>query len=54
MVFNLPNTGMNTKTEEVIEKQDMKILRDFNIRTDRVIYARPLDIVLFEKINVHR
>ena len=33
----------------MIENQDTKILWDFNIRTDRVIEAKRLDIVVIDK-----
>ena len=39
------------RAEGVIENQDIKILWDINISTDRVIEARCPDIVLIDKKN---
>ena len=39
------------RAEDVLENDDVKLLWDFNIRTDRVIEARRPDIVLIDKKN---
>ena len=48
--MNLPNTGVNTK-KRGDKNQDIKILQDFNIRTNCVKEARRPDIVLTKKNN---
>ena len=48
--MNLPNTGVNTK-KRGDKNQDIKILQDFNIRTNCVKEARRPDIVLIKKNN---
>ena len=51
--YDLPHSQnwYEHRAEAVMENDDVKLLWDFNIRTDRVIEARRPDIVLIDKKN---
>ena len=49
--FQKSKNWFDHQAEPVLESDDVKILWDFNIHTDRVIEARRPDIVVVDKVN---
>ena len=49
--FERADRWYNQQTEAIIENANYKLLWDFTIQCDRMIKARPPDIVLVDKMN---